>query len=142
MKALLSSGILALCVVAAASGGGDEAVKKDLKALEGAWKFEYVEHATGKKDDLNDATLVFKGEQMEFKKGDEAKKATIKINPAGKPKEIDIKIADKEETMLGIYTIEDATLKICITEEPGAARPNEFAAKERWVLVVLKRVKQ
>jgi uncharacterized protein (TIGR03067 family) len=141
MKTLLSCGAVAFLAIAAMAGG-DEAVKKDLKLLEGAWKIDYVEHADGKKEELNDASVTFKGEQLEFKKGNDTKKASIKINPAGKPKEIDIKPEGKEEAMVGIYKFEDAHLKICVTEEPNAARPNEFVAKDRWMLVVLKRAKE
>jgi len=146
MKVLLSLGVLgiaALVVVAAgaAAAGDAEAIKKDLKALEGTWKVESFENAAGKKDDFVDATLTFKGEDIEFKKGGETKKGSVKINPAGKPKEIDIKPGD-EETVQGIYAIDKDTLKICITEDPTAGRPNEFAAKDKNVLVILKRVKE
>ena len=48
----------------------------------------------------------------------------------------------RDDPMIGIYQIDGQTLKICITDEPGGARPNEFTAKDRWVLVVLKRVKE
>jgi uncharacterized protein (TIGR03067 family) len=144
MKTLLCCGLVAILVLAGggAEGGDAEAVKKDLKALAGKWKVESFEDGQGKKQEFEGATLAFKEDNLEFTKDNETKKGKIKINPAGKPKEIDVMPEGKDDAMLGVYQIDGETLKICLTHEPGGARPNELAAKERWVLVVLKRVKE
>ena len=124
-------------------GAQDEAaIKKDKELLKGLWKFESLETEQGKKDDFGDATLKFDGDHLHFTKGDERKKAEYTINPAGKPKEIDIKPEDKDQPMPGVYRIEKDTLTICIAFAPGAARPNEFAAKETNVVITLKKVKE
>ena len=54
---------------------------------------------------------------MTFKKDNESKKGTFKLNPAGKPKEIDISPAEENaKTLEGIYVIEkENTLKICLS---------------------------
>jgi uncharacterized protein (TIGR03067 family) len=139
MKALLGCTVVSLLFLA---GGDADAIKKDLKLLEGTWKVESLEDAQGKKQEFEGATLTFKGDQFEFKKDSEAKKGKVKINPAGKPKEIDIIPEDKDQPLQGIYQIEGATLKICVNDEPMGARPNELAAKDKNMLVILKRVKE
>ena len=142
MKTLLAVAVAASLALVA--GAQDEAaLKKEKELLKGTWKFESVKSEQGEKEDLANATLTFStDDKVEFKKGDEVKKATYTINPAGKPKEIDLKPVDKDQTMQGIYRLEKDTLVICITEGPNAARPNEFAAKDKNVLVTLKRVKE
>jgi uncharacterized protein (TIGR03067 family) len=143
MKTLLCCGLIGMLVLTGGGvQGGDDAIKKDLKALEGKWKVESFEDGQGKKQEFEGATLAFKDDNLEFTKDNETKKGKIKVNPAGKPKEIDVMPEGKDDAMLGVYQIDGETLKICITDEPGGARPNEFTAKERWVLVVLKRVEE
>ena len=124
-------------------GQDDEAaIKKEKELLKGTWKFESVKSPKGDKDDFGDAKLEFFTDgKVQFTKGTEQKKATYKINPAGKPKEIDLKPEGKEEAMQGIYRIEKDTLTICICEGQNVARPTEFEAKDKNVLVTLKRVK-
>lgn len=145
MKTVLAAaaGVMMLVTSGVVIGQNDDAaVKKDKELLKGLWKFESVETQQGKKDDFADATLKFAVDgKIEFSKGGESKKATYTINPAGKPKEIDIK-PENEETKLGIYRIEKETLVICIAEGNNEARPTEFAAKDKSILVTLKRVKE
>jgi uncharacterized protein (TIGR03067 family) len=140
MKMLLSGTVGLVFLAAAGVQDTDLAIKKDKASLKGAWKFESFETAEGKKDDIDGATLSFDADKIEYKKGDEIRKGTFTINPAGKPKEIDLKADDKE--MLGIYKIVQETLTMCICMEPGQARPAKFAAKDTCVLVTLKRLKE
>jgi uncharacterized protein (TIGR03067 family) len=139
MKSLLTLAAGLVFLVAAGAQDNDAAIKKDKGLLKGMWKFVSFETGEGKQDDF-EATLFFDGDKIEFKKGDETKKATYTVNPAGKPKEIDLKAEDKE--MPGIYRIEKDTLTMCICMEPNQARPSEFAAKNACVLATLKRVKE
>jgi uncharacterized protein (TIGR03067 family) len=141
MKALLAVAASLVFLVGVGAQDNDTAVKKDKERFKGTWKFESIENAEGKLDDFDSATLSFDGDKLEFKKGDEVKKATFTLNPAGKPKEIDFKSDDNKE-MAGIYKFGKDTLTMCICLEPNQARPTEFAAKNASVLAVLKRVKQ
>jgi uncharacterized protein (TIGR03067 family) len=140
MKALLTVATGLAFLVTAAAQDNDAAVKKEKARLKGTWKFLSLETEDGKKDDFESATLTFDGDKMEFKKGDETKTGTYSINPAGKPKEIDLKADDKE--MQGIYKFDKENLLICICPGPDQARPNEFAAKNPYVLATLKRLKE
>jgi uncharacterized protein (TIGR03067 family) len=141
MKTLLASASLVFLTMGLAVGQDDEAVKKDKELLKGIWKIESFESSQGNKDDFVGATIEFKADgSAEFTKDNDTKKATFTINPAGKPKEIDLKPEGKDESMLGIYRVEKEMLTICIVEGQGNARPNEFAAKDRNVLVKFKKV--
>lgn len=121
---------------AAASDDKDEAVKKDLEALAGTWgtlsfvndgkKLNDEEAKThtviydkdGKYQALNDGKVVFAG--------------TFKIDPAKKPKTINVtesgKDKDKAEVFLGIYEIDSGKLKVCFAP-PGKEQPTEFSSK-------------
>lgn len=141
MKALLAATVGLVFLTGAQDD--DAAVKKEKELLKGTWKITTFETQQGKKDDFEGATMEFKADgNAEFTKGGETKQATYKINPAGKPKEIDIKPEGKDEAMLGIYRLEKDTLTICIVENPNTGRPNEFAAKDAYVVVTLKREKK
>ena len=141
MKAFLLAlaGAAALGGVVAWGGADDAAVKKDLKALAGRWKIDSLENPQGKDPSFEGVPVVFQEVDMEFTKDGETKKARIKINPAGKPREIDITPEGKDEFLPGIYAVEGKTLKLCLMMDPNGARPNTFEAKEKQVLVVLKR---
>ncbi len=143
MKTLLALSSLVFLTVGLAIGQDDNAaVKKDKELLKGVWKIESFESAQGNKEDFVGATLEFKADgNAEFTKDGDNKKATYTINPAAKPKELDLKPEGKDEAMLGIYRVEKEMLTICIVEGQGNARPTEFAAKERNSLVKLKKVK-
>ena len=134
-----------LFVVLAAQGGDDAALRKEAAALQGVWKIVSFEAPDGKKDDFNGATIEFEkdGKSLTFVKGDETKKGAFKVNPAGKPKEIDIMPGDDSKTFEGIYQIEKATLKICLCPGSNDGRPNEFAVKDgkQHVLIILERAK-
>src|SRR5688572_12281253 len=103
MKTLLSAGLVGVLVLTGTAGEDNEAVKKDLKALAGKWKVESFEDGQGKKQELEGATLAFTGGNLEFTKDNETKKGKIKLNPDGKPKEIDVMAEGKDDAMLGVY---------------------------------------
>ena len=141
MKALLAATVG--LVFLAGGQNDDAAVKKEKELLAGVWKITSFESQQGKKEDFEGATLELKTDgKAEFTKGGEAKPATYTINPAAKPKEIDLKPEGKDEAMRGIYRLEKDTLTICIVENPNVGRPNEFAAKDAYVVVMLKREKK
>lgn len=129
--------------VVLAGGGADEAaLKKEKARLEGMWKITRLATPKGDQDGAVGATLTFgKDSSLEYRKDDEMKKASFKLNPAAKPKEIDITPEeDADKVMHGIYQIEKDSLKICLSKEK---RPNEFAAAEGGsnILIVLEKAK-
>jgi uncharacterized protein (TIGR03067 family) len=124
--------------------GDETALKKEKAALQGGWKITSFENAKGKDTNPEGAILEFDkdGKSVTFKHNNETKKGTFKLNPAGKPKEIDIKPADEDKTFEGIYQLDKATLKICLSIGSDG-RPSEFATKEGkdFVLIVLEKAK-
>jgi uncharacterized protein (TIGR03067 family) len=146
MKMLgLASFAACLAVAFTVQAGDEAALKKERAALQGVWKITSFETPDGKKDDLNGATLEFDkdGKNLTFTKDGDTKKGTFKINPAGKPKEIDISPSDENKTMAGIYLLEKTTLKICLATGANDARPTEFAVKDgsKAVLITLEKAK-
>ncbi len=145
MKALgLASFAARLLVTFTVQAGDDAALKKEKAALQGVWKIVSFETPDGKNDDLVDATFEFDkdGKSITFTKGNETKKGTFKLNPAGKPKEIDISPSDENKTFEAIYQIDKKTLKLCLSTG-NDGRPNEFAVKDgkKYVLVTMERAK-
>jgi uncharacterized protein (TIGR03067 family) len=141
MRGLLTLAASFLSMMAAGAQDNDAAVAKDMGLFKGTWNFESFETDQGKQDNMGSATLSFDGGNVEFKKGDETKKGTYTINPAGKPKEIDLK-TDTNEHFQGIYKFKQDTLTMCLTKGPDQARPTEFTAGDGRVLMTLKRAKE
>jgi uncharacterized protein (TIGR03067 family) len=145
MKALGLTAFAATFLAAlAAQGGGDAALKKETAALQGIWKIVAFETLEIRDHDEIGATLEFgrDGKNGTFAQNDESKKLAFKLNPAGKPKEIDISAENEIKTMEGIYQIEKSTLIICLAIDPGDGRPTEFATKEGKSYAVITLEKQ
>jgi len=144
LKATLAGFIVSALVLVA--GGGDEAAKKERAKFKGTWKITKVENAKGETDEFKGAELRFDEDgTMELKHNEETKKATYKVNPAAKPKELDIKIdEDGGKTIRGIYQFEKDKLKLCVDANPDMSeRPTEFGVKDNRaiLLVTLERAK-
>jgi uncharacterized protein (TIGR03067 family) len=126
MKALLACS-LGLLLLAGAAPGGD--AKKDQDKLQGKWLAEL----DGKKVELKFTKDQF---AITFSDGNQEKvfKGTVKINPDGKPKHIDLTIEEGDkfvgETALGIYELDGDTLKWCSNSPGKAERPSEFPAMQ------------
>ena len=140
--------VMAAGLLIGADAPNDDAVKKEVEKLQGAWATLSIE-ADGQKvtdeEKIKTRKLTTKGDKYTLKVGDETVQGTIEINPAKKPKTIDVKPdsgSNKGKTLLGIYQLEGDNLKICLAP-PGKDRPAEFAsnAGTGHQLVVYKREK-
>jgi uncharacterized protein (TIGR03067 family) len=126
------------CAVSFAASGGsgtlaDDKVdlEKEVKKFQGTWTFESSESG-GKElsaDELKGFILTFEGDKHTVKKGDEViQVGTQKLDPSKSPKTIDVTIAEgpnKGMVMLGIYEIDENTIKVCFDPQ-GKKRPTEF----------------
>jgi uncharacterized protein (TIGR03067 family) len=129
-----------------AGGAGDEAAQKKERArLTGTWNITKLTTGKGDQDVSGGATLTFgKDGSIEFKKGDETKKATYKLKPAAKPKEIDVSPEDDaNKTFLGIYEMKKGTLKLCVDLGQDSQRPTEFTAPDGGsrILLIMEKAK-
>jgi uncharacterized protein (TIGR03067 family) len=119
-----------------------KAAHKEEKLL-GKWKMESSERG-GRERPVKVTQVVIKADTLTFvgPDGTESFDVEYKVDPAKKPKAIDIKNEKGDKTSPGIYSLDGDTLKIC-TDKPGAERPTEFATKPGTELnvIVLKRVK-
>jgi uncharacterized protein (TIGR03067 family) len=141
--------LLAVGVLSAADPPRDDATKKDLERLQGDWAgVQMIRNGVKVTDD--EIQVIFrtiKGNESTLLLFDKALlKETFTIDATKKPKTIDVVSPmgpDKAKSMLGIYEIDDRTLKICLAE-PGKARPTDFAAKagSGHVLTVWEREKK
>ena len=129
--------LFSLFLCFAASTSQADAVKAELKKLEGIWmeiaaeeKGEKVAEAVLKRDNI---TFVFKGDKWSVRKGEQiVNEAVIKIDPAKKPKTFDATATegeDKGKTVFGIYEMTDDTLKISYIRGKKDGRPADFNDK-------------
>ncbi|HUG68380.1 MAG TPA: TIGR03067 domain-containing protein [Pirellulaceae bacterium] len=132
-----------LCTIVVQAGDDS---KKDQQALQGTWR---VVETTGSgeklpKSDVDKVTFVFDGEKWFQKIGDTIdNKGVFQVHAGKKPKAIDL-VNEKGATLLGIYTLEGKTLKICASlpvEKVAQKRPSEFSSTKEngCMLIILER---
>jgi len=140
MRFPLAVGVLVAVGVAAAAPVPKKGEKPDAEAIQGTWVLDKFE---GDDEPPPGVVINFtKDGKMGVELGGMAReKGGYKLDPKTKPKSIDLTNPDREIT-LGIYELDGDTLKICIVEGKNAARPTEFKAVGKKVMVLtLKRVK-
>src|SRR5205807_1198901 len=108
-----------------------EITKKEMEKLQGTWMFDSYEE-NGKKTppaDLKEKRIFFGSNQFIIKQGEELLQVgSLKLDPIDGHRDIDATVAagpHKGNTMRGIYSLKDNTLKVCIDPE-GNERPKEF----------------
>jgi uncharacterized protein (TIGR03067 family) len=118
----------------------------DKEKLQGTWVWVEAERG-GKKagaDEIKDFKMVFRGDKLSVDPGGDNREGTFKLDPAQKPKTIDLMLEDgpeKGKTIRGIYSLDGDTLKLCFDDMGDNDRPTDFTSKEgtRLVMVVLRR---
>ncbi|MCI0463737.1 MAG: TIGR03067 domain-containing protein [Gemmataceae bacterium] len=129
------------------AGGRDDLVKRELARLQGTWQTVSVEidgESLGpgvKKDRL---TIEGNAFVLSTRGGNTG--GILTIDPTRRPRTIDTetRLGDNKGTKaVGIYVIDDDTLKVCYAPVPQP-RPTEFKTtpKSMRALVIYKRVKQ
>jgi uncharacterized protein (TIGR03067 family) len=111
----------------------DPALRLELMKLQGSWQIDALEE-NGKKTDaeqLKGHTLLFANDNLLVRGPDKFRQtAVLKFGIAKSPKTINVTVVqgpDRGTTMLGIYTFDGDTLRICLDLE-GEVRPKEFTA--------------
>jgi uncharacterized protein (TIGR03067 family) len=110
-----------------------EDAKEDLKMLQGTWVPTAAEMGGQKlpDDSLAAIKLTLKDDRYTVQVGKATDQGTVKLDPAKKPKEMDITGTEgpnKGKTILAIYELSGDTLKVCYAME-GKERPTEFKTK-------------
>ena len=138
----------ALSVLAAAAADKDAAVKDEMKRLDGVWVIESILRDPREKgaDEGKGIRCIIKDGKVVVKLPGEDKEAgrcTITIDPAAKPKTLDITPDGEKESILAIYELDGDALKICWGSLEKKERPTDFASKPGSMqsLLVLKREK-
>ncbi len=125
--------------------GGDE--REDARAMEGTWLPTSAELAGKPFPDkiLQTMKLTMASGKYTVTVGEKSDQGTVKLDPAKKPKAMDITGTDgpnKGKTILAIYELTKDTLKVCY-DLGGQGRPTEFKStpETKHFLVTYRREK-
>jgi uncharacterized protein (TIGR03067 family) len=124
--------LAAVCLLVGADDA-EEAVKKDLKKLQGDWSMVSAtqDGETAPKDLVKGSKRVCKDDELTVTIDERLyMKAKIVIDPAKKPRAIDYTVTEgfnKGKKLLGIYELDGDTVKFCFAR-PGKDRPKDFSA--------------
>jgi uncharacterized protein (TIGR03067 family) len=119
----------------------EEDKKTDKDKLQGPWQAVSGEKRGQPVADnlVQNYKVTFTGDKIKLSTIDDSPEGTYTLDPAKKPKTIDITISDRERA-IGIYEVDGDTLKLCMVEDKdGNERPTEFAGKGKAILIEFKR---
>lgn len=151
MKALAA---IVSVVLLCGTGAADEPPKKvptaaeELQRLQGTWQLEAWEEA-GKAlpaADLKKRGVFFGANIFIFRRDDKVYQAgAAQLDPGKSPATVNLSVregAGKDDVMLGIYSLDGDTLKLCF-DPKGQTRPKDFKpdAKDGFALVTLRKPK-
>jgi len=134
MRRLFGWSVLAcVCVAPLLARGDDAKAKDDGKKMQGTWKPATAELAGKPFPDevLKTMKLVVSDGKYTVTVGEKTDEGTVKLDPAQEPRALDIvgtKGPNEGKTILAIYELTDATLRVCY-DLSGKARPKEFKTK-------------
>ena len=128
MKQILLVLVMVVLWLPARASGSAE--KEDSKMMEGTWLPVEAELAGQKFPDevLKTMKLTMSDGKYTVKVGEQVDEGTVKLEPAAKPKAMDITGTEgpnKGKTILAIYELNGDTLRICY-DLAGKKRPTEF----------------
>ena len=134
--------VLALLALAGSLAAAD--APKDAEKIQGSWKVVSAEDSGRKAPEETIKSLRWSvtKDAITYKVGNKATRWAYKLDPARKPKWMDLTEGDR--TRLAIYELEGDTLKVCFAEGTQKERPTAFESKPNSpndVLIVLKREK-
>jgi RNA polymerase sigma factor (sigma-70 family) len=136
------AGVAAGLPRALAAADDADKVQAEKKKFQGTWVDVYAEKAGKEQEQVGDHQLKFDGETFSVADhGHVEEKGTFKLDPSKNPKEIDLRLRDRndeEKTALGIYTWDGENLKLCLGEPGGGTRPKDFTTmpEARFLLIV------
>jgi uncharacterized protein (TIGR03067 family) len=116
--------------------------ENDHQKIQGTWKVTSA-HDSGDApppDVLKDLKWRISKNKISYTFGDKVTEWTYKLDPARKPKWIDL--SEGTRTALGIYELEDDNLRICFPEGRQGERSTAFESKPNSandILIILKR---
>jgi uncharacterized protein (TIGR03067 family) len=132
---VLAAGLLVAADLPKADTPKEDAAKADLKKMQGPWRLVSGERNGQKmtEEDVKGTQRTFTDDKFEAKRnGVSIIKGTVKLDPAQKPKAIDVTVAapdGTDVTLRGIYEIDGDDMKTCLAQ-PDDDRPKEFSSKE------------
>jgi uncharacterized protein (TIGR03067 family) len=121
--------LLSVGLLIAADAKDDDAAKKELKNLSGAYVMVSGESKAEKlsEDRIKEAKMTIEGSKYTATFGGDSVVGTLKVDPTKTPKAIDATDSE-EKTILGIYKFDKDQFTVCFAA-PGKERPKEFSVK-------------
>jgi uncharacterized protein (TIGR03067 family) len=130
--------LLAVLLFAAMSVQAQEQTASDAKDLQGVWQIIDLEANAEKKpaEEFQGTRVFVKGNELWAVKPTGADpKLKFTVDPQKNPKTIDLTVQegnDKGKVVLGIYSVKDGQLRLCINIFGDASyRPTEFKTRDR-----------
>jgi len=152
-RALFSTVLISTAVVALAAPPKDDAVREEMKKLQGTWQVTALtdqSEEAAPADEIKDFTFEFRGDRLAIRKSKGVRGHEMKytLNPSKKPAWIDIDMGGPIGIAEGIYSFDKDKLRICVVGgsrgDKIPTRPADFKAskREKHSLFVLKKIKK
>ena len=142
MASRLMFAALLIGFVVGADAPNADAVKEEMKKLEGTWTVESATKDGKPLEKQKGGQFIFAADKLTIKSADgKMEKMTYKVDPSAKPRTMDFVPEEKKpNTATGhaIYELDGDSLKLCLG--PPGRRPKEFSDQGQ-VLFLLKRKK-